>query len=323
MPDTQEYWRKRAQEAMNQEAKDDREQIKLINEIVDHMVDDIEKEILAFYAKYATAEGVSLDEAKKKIDRTDIRKLENKAKQYVKDKDFSDEANKELKRYNTKMYVSREKMLQMQLGLILTYATAQLESQIHNYMESAVYREIKRQAGLVGATTSISLEHVQAIVNAPFEGVSWSARIWKDMEHTRKTVDKAVRHTLLRGRHPKEFVPQIRKKSEATAYQAKRLLLTETARAQSEAQKLHYMATLGKDAHVEFVAKLDERTSDECRSHNGNKIKVSEMVAGVNVPPLHPHCRSTTVPAVDEIEDELEAFFKKRKGKYNINLDDF
>ena len=66
MPNTKEYWHERAQEAMKQEAKDDREQIKPINEIVDHMVDDIEKEILAFYAKYASTEGVSLEDAKRK-----------------------------------------------------------------------------------------------------------------------------------------------------------------------------------------------------------------------------------------------------------------
>ena len=92
---------------------------------------------------------------------------------------------------------------------------------------------------------------------------------------------------------------------------------------QTEAQKLHYMATLGKDAKVEFVAKLDERTTKECRSHNGNKIKVSEMVPGVNVPPLHPHCRSTTVPKSRRDRGRARGIFKKRKGKYNINLDDF
>ena len=105
---------------------------------------------------------------------------------------------------------------------------------------------------------------------------------------------------------------------------AKRLLITETARVQSEAQKLHYQETMGADATIEFVAKLDDRTTDECRGANGNKIKVSEMVAGVNVPPLHPYCRSTTaVPAVDDIDDELEAFFKEREGKYSLKeLDD-
>lgn len=319
MTTNQEYWRERAKEAMKQEAKDDKEAIQRINDIVDEMVDDIEREILAFYAKYATAEGLTLEDAKKKIDRTDIRKLENKAKQYVDNKDFSDKANKELKQYNTKMYVSREKMLQMQLGLLLTYATAQIESQMYNYMESAYYREVQRQAGLVGATAKVSLEHIQAIINTPFDNVVWSTRIWKNMEHTRKQVNKAVRNTMLRGRHPKEFVPELRKESGATAYQAKRLLLTETARVQTQAQQQHYIATMGKNAKYEFLAFLDDRTTQTCRNHNGNTYKVSEMKAGINAPPMHPHCRSFTVPYVDDVDEELEEFFKKRKGKYKID----
>lgn len=316
MVNSQEYWRKRAEEAMRQEAKSDREIAKEIQSIVDVMNDEISDAIHAFYAKYAKAEGLTIEDAKKKIDRTDIRKLENKAKQYVKNKDFSDKANAELKQYNTKMYVSRERMIQMQLGLLVTYAYAQLESQMYNYMESAVYREMQRQAGLIGATVQITQDKLQAIINTPFEGVEWSKRIWSDMEHTRKTVQKAVRHNLLRGRHPKEFVSEIRKQSNATSYQAKRLLITETARVQSEAQRLSYIATLGEDAEYEFKAFLDDRTTQICRKHNKNVYKVADMQAGVNAPPMHPNCRSFTVPHVGDWRD---AFFKKREGKYSFD----
>lgn len=316
MTTNQEYWRERAKEAMKKEVQDDREAIKRINQVVDEMVDDIEREVLAFYAKYATAEGLTLEEAKKKIDRTDIRKLENKAKQYVDNKDFSDKANSELKQYNTKMYVSREKMLQMQLGLIMTYATAQLESQMYNYLESAYYREVQRQAGLVGATANVTLEHVKAVIFSELDDVVWSTRIWRNMEQTRKQVDKAIRHTMLRGRHPKEFVPELRKQSGATAYQAKRLLLTETARVQTQAQKQQYEATMGDDAEYEFLAFLDDRTTKICRSHNEKIYKVKDMKPGINAPPMHPHCRSFTVPHVGNWRDK---FFKEREGKYQID----
>lgn len=316
MTTNQEYWRERAKEAMKKEAQDDREAIKRINQVVDEMVDDIEREVLAFYAKYATAEGLTLEEAKKKIDRTDIRKLENKAKQYVDNKDFSDKANSELKQYNTKMYVSREKMLQMQLGLIMTYATAQLESQMYSYLESAYYREVQRQAGLVGATANVTLEHVKAVIFSELDDVVWSTRIWRNMEQTRKQVDKAIRHTMLRGRHPKEFAPELRKQSGATAYQAKRLLLTETARVQTQAQKQQYEATMGDDAEYEFLAFLDDRTTKICRSHNEKIYKVKDMKPGINAPPMHPHCRSFTVPHVGNWRDK---FFKEREGKYQID----
>ncbi|MDE9886980.1 phage head morphogenesis protein, partial [Staphylococcus pseudintermedius] len=45
-------------------------------------------------------------------------------------------------------------------------------------------------------------------------------------------------------------------------------------------------------------------------------FKVKDMVPGINAPPMHPHCRSTTVPYVGNWRDD---FIKKRKGKYKLD----
>ncbi|EYM22061.1 hypothetical protein V711_00004 [Staphylococcus aureus T63897] len=39
------------------------------------------------------------------------------------------------------------------------------------------------------------------------------------------------------------------------------------------------------------------------------------MIPGVNAPPMHPWCRSTTVPYVGNWRDK---FFKEREGKYQV-----
>lgn len=316
------YWRERAERIIEVEAKKDDEVIEEVRKITSSTISQLANEIYSFYAKYAKAEGLTVAEAKKKIQKADIKEFEDRVAQYVKNKDFSEKANAELRQYNTKMYVSRERMLLQQLSAIMVNGTALTELELNNYLSKSVDREVERQAGILGESALINPNDVRAIVNADFHGQNWSERLWADMEQTRKTVLKKVQNTMLRGRHPNEFVPELKKKLGVTTSDAKRLLITETARVQTEAQKLHYMETVGGDATIEFVAKIDDRTSDECRHADGNKIKVSEMLAGVNVPPLHPYCRSTTVPAVDEIEDELEAFFKEREGKYiNENLE--
>ncbi|MDK3993290.1 minor capsid protein, partial [Staphylococcus pseudintermedius] len=73
---------------------------------------------------------------------------------------------------------------------------------------------------------------------------------------------------------------------------------------------------MGDDAEYEFVAKRDEKTSKICRHYDMKVFKVKDMVPGVNAPPMHPHCRSTTVPYVGNWRDD---FFKKRKGKYKLD----
>ncbi|SUM46472.1 phage minor head protein [Staphylococcus intermedius NCTC 11048] len=124
---------------------------------------------------------------------------------------------------------------------------------------------------------------------------------------------------MLRVRHPYEFVPEIRKKQQQTVANTKRLLITEAARVQTETQKIHYLETIGNDAEYEFVAKRDEKASKVCRHHDKKVYKVKNMVPGINAPPMHPHCRSTTIPHIGDWRDD---FFKKRKGKYKLDAED-
>ncbi len=41
------------------------------------------------------------------------------------------------------------------------------------------------------------------------------------------------------------------------------------------------------------------------------------MIPGVNAPPMHPWCRSTTMPHVGNWRDK---FFKEREGKYQVEV---
>lgn len=307
------YWEERAKEIIKEETLSDKEISDEIERIVNEMIDDIEKEIAKFYARYANSEGISMSEARKKVDAFDVVKFANQAKQYVNTRDFSDVANKELRAYNTKMYVSREKLLKAQIGLLVTYTYAKLESQMHNYMESAYYRALKQQAGILGDTLQVASTDVKAIVLAPFQNSNWSRRLWRDMRKTRIQVQRAVTHVIIRGRHPYEFVKELRKESGNSTYEIRRLLITETARVQTIATKKHMLENQGPDAEYKYVAKLDGKTTKTCRGLNGKVFKVKDMKPGVNAPPMHPFCRSSVVPYVGDWREE---FFEKRKGKY-------
>ena len=63
------------------------------------------------------------------------------------------------------------------------------------------------------------------------------------------------------------------------------------------------------------MAKIDKKTSKICHSLNDKVFKVKDMIPGINAPPMHPWCRSTTVPHVVNWRDR---FFTERKGKYRV-----
>ncbi|EGQ2715975.1 phage head morphogenesis protein, partial [Staphylococcus pseudintermedius] len=312
------YWLERAQQAIQSETLEDAAKVAEIERIVAMMIADIYKTLLAYYGKLATAEGIDWREAKQIADKFDVEAFQMRAKAYVENKDFSDKANKELKRYNTAMYVNREQLLKHELGLIVTKGYAEQENVVNHHLQNSVTRTLKHQAGILGADVHVKQSDVEAIVYSNFGKLNWSERLWNNQDELRKDVERMASHVMLRGRHPYEFVPEIRKKQKQTVANTKRLLITEAARVQTEAQKLHYLETMGDDAEYEFVAKRDEKTSKICRHYDKKVFKVKDMVPGVNAPPMHPHCRSTTVPHVGNWRDK---FFKDRQGKYSVEYD--
>ncbi|PCF75300.1 head protein [Staphylococcus delphini] len=319
MSSLNDYWLERAKMFIQSETLEDAVKIAEIERIVAMMISDIYKNLLAYYGKLATAEGIDWREAKKIADAFDVEAFQMQAKTYVENKDFSDKANEELKRYNTAMYVNREQLLKQELGLIVTKAYAEQEKVVNHHLQDSVTRTLKHQAGILGADVHVKQSDVEAIVYSNFGKLNWSERLWENQEVLRKDVERMASHVMLRGRHPYEFVPEIRMKQQQTVANTKRLLITEAARVQTEAQKMHYLETMGDDAEYKFVAKRDEKTSKICRHYDKKVFKVKDMVPGVNAPPMHPHCRSTTVPYVGNWRDK---FFKDRQGKYRLKDED-
>ena len=145
--------------------------------------------------------------------------------------------------------------------------------------------------------------------------MKWSRRVWQDSAVIQKVVERTASNVSLRGRHPNEYVTVYEKHTVTNTYNASRLLVTESARVQAESQKLTYLKDLGEDGEYKYVAKIDKKTSKICHSLNDKVFKVKDMIPGVNAPPMHPWCRSTTVPHLGNWRDK---FFNERKDKYQI-----
>jgi SPP1 gp7 family putative phage head morphogenesis protein len=64
-----------------------------------------------------------------------------------------------------------------------------------------------------------------------------------------------------------------------------------------------YMMRNSQELYVQFVAVLDERTSQICRMLNGTVFNVNSSEASYFRPPLHPNCRSRLMPYGSKILD--------------------
>lgn len=163
-----EYWKNREAEQRKHNIQDEAEYQKRIWEIYQNMIDEIEKEINGFYGKYASKEGITMAEAKKRAAKADIEALGRKAARYVKNKDFSAQANEEMRLYNLTMKVNRLELLKAQIGLEMVSGFDELQKYYNEILTERTMSEFERQAGILGKAIQNNAKAAHAIVNASF-----------------------------------------------------------------------------------------------------------------------------------------------------------
>ncbi len=307
------YWRKREDEALKHYITDEKEYDRELKRIYSNMLDACQKEINAFYGKYAAAEGISLAEAKKRVSKLDIAAYERKAARYVKDKDFSKRANEEMRLYNAAMKINRLEMLKANIGLELIAGHDELEKFMKGVLQNRTEEELKRQAGILGKTIKNNAQQANAIVNGSFKVAkvggksTFSDYIWQYQDMMREDLAKLLQSGLIQGKNPRVLAKELQKyyfgdpkKGGGAIYHTERLMRTELARVQTEAQKQSFIRN-GFDEY-EFIA--NSSCCDHCQDLNGKHFKVEKMKPGENAPPLHPHCRCSTAAYSDDAEYE-------------------
>lgn len=89
--------------------------------------------------------------------------------------------------------------------------------------------------------------------------------------------------------------------------QARSIAITGTNHYANQARVTFAQDNLDVIKGYEFLAVLDSRTSQQCRSLDGRKFKADDPKLGQFTPALHPNCRSSIIYDVDErysIQDE-------------------
>lgn len=176
------------------------------------------------------------------------------------------------------------------------------ESSYHH----AVY-EAARMSGLDLQTGPIDEGALETILKKKWSGQNYSERVWNNTQKVADALKEELMVGALTGKTEKEMTDSINEQFLSGRNKARRLVRTESSYIHNEA---HFQAY--KDYGIEeyrFVATLDLRTSQICRERDGSVYRVNDKKIGVNAPPMHPWCRSTTIMNLDdETMHNLERF---------------
>ena len=293
-----EYWKNREAEQRKHNIQDEAEYQKRIREIYQNMIDEIEKEINGFYGKYASKEGITMAEAKKRAAKADIEALGRKAAKYVKEKNFSERANEEMRLYNLTMKVNRLELLKAQIGLEMVAGFDEMGKFFGEVLNKQTVEEFERQAGILGKTVQNNAKAANAIVNASFHNATFSERIWMYQDMLKNELSSLIQTGLIQGRHPRKLAAHLRKRFGVSQSNAERLMITEMARVQTEAQKQSFE----RNGFEEYTFLALGTACPICRALDGKHFKIKKMMPGENAPPVHPRCRCS-VSAYENSED--------------------
>lgn len=293
-----------------EEAQQQRELEKIYAEMYRHAEDEINR----FYGKYADAEGIDITEAKKRVTQADIKAYEALAKEYVKNKDFSDRANAEMRLYNATMKINRLEMLKARIGVYLVAGINDIDDYYEKVITDRTRQEIERQAGILGETVSVAdtTKRAENIVNASFFNATYSERIWSHQDRLRSMINIELQRGLIAGIGSRQMASNIRKEYDVSLADAHRLMVTELRRVQTDVAMDSYKQS-GVQKYV-YMA-VNPRACPICREIDGNVYDVADAEPAKNAPPMHPRCHCTTAPYVEEDDYNAWLNYLSQGGK--------
>ena len=172
-------------------------------------------------------------------------------------------------------------------------------------MKDSYYKatfDLQQQTGLAYGFSGLpesEIKHLQSFSWLD-DGSTYSTKIWKNTGKLTSSIKDELLISLMTGRDTRETAQAIAERFNVGQNDARRLVRTESAFFHNQMELLSY-----EEADIEkyiFVAVLDKRTSRICQEHDNQVYDRDKAVPGVNCPPMHPWCRSTTV-AYDEDAD--------------------
>jgi len=313
-----EYWEKRqlAREELsfNKGTEAYKEYVKILSE----SKKGIENKIAQLYAKYqqeVTKLGVDKIQANKLLRGTEYKEWRYNIGKYVEEIEKLKKSNPvefrkmsvELETLAYRSRISRLDSLKAGVDYELIQAGEKIKGKVTDTLAdvyedtyTSFVEDLNFKKGVISSST------IKMALEQEWSGANYSSRIWSNIDNLAKAIKNEVIVGLNKGINYRTMSQNIAKKFDTSYKNAERLVRTETAHIQNQATLMGY-----KDSGVvkyEFLAVLDSRTSHTCASLNGEVFKTENAMEGENYPPMHPRCRSTTVPYEysDVFSDEPE-----------------
>lgn len=296
------YWLKRSEELDKVATKVEKEVMKELSALYRDAFRSIEKEVNDFMMQYAKDHKLDYATVTQTLTPIDLAEYNQKIEElYAMYRDTGSEYIKiEIDRLNARAKITRLQALQDAINVELTKVTHEYQMTLEDTLIGLFTEQYKEVSELLGIMAPvINREAIKTIIEYPYAGKMFSDRIWDNKDALVKHIKQNLTAGIIRGDSIQKMSRQLKKDLNVLYYQAERLVRTETNYAMNQGHLKGY-ADSGVVEKYEFLAAIDSRTSKLCKNQNGKVYKLSDATVGVNYPPLHPNCRSTVIPVLED-----------------------
>jgi SPP1 gp7 family putative phage head morphogenesis protein len=288
--------------------------IRIQNEEYDKAMSRIRKETETWYARLAKNNDVSMAEARKLLTANELKEFHWDVQEYIqrgRENAVDQRWIKQLENASAKVHITRleelETKLRQETELLAARRVKGTSSVMADIYKDGYYKgiyEIQRGNGKGLPFARLDIKQMDKVLAKPWapDGRNFSTRIWEDRDKLYAELQKVLTQDLIRGEAAEKVISDFAARMGVSKSVAERLVLTEAAYFSGQSRIDGYKET--GITHYKFVATLDRRTSKICRDLDGEILLLDEAQAGVNYPPLHAYCRSTTTP---HFEDSSES----------------
>lgn len=302
------YWEKRAE---RQEKKVHKEGDKLLKELdknLNNARKEIQKSINDLVARYMELTELSYTDAMRNLTSSEFREWRMTLEEYMAeiekfkgiDEKIVDKLKLELETLAMKSRISRLDTLKAQIDMELNRKAYTEHKALKGTLETVYndsYRDIRLDFGVESSVAYLDTDTLSDLINYPWSGTDFSNRIWENRAALGRVLKEEIIQSFIQGISVKDLSDKIMGRMNSDRKNTERLVRTELNYALNQATKKGY-----EDSEVEeyeYLAEIDSRTSPQCRELNGKIFKLKDAKVGINYPPMHPHCRSTTIPVIE------------------------
>lgn len=300
---------------------------KVLKKVYEKARNELEKDLAFFIERYSKENNFSSSDLERMLDTKEKAKFRYSIEGYVKEIEKlgntkeARELKKELDIMAGRTRISRKQELISTINYELGKAGIKVKNIIGEHLENVAEFVIKDTNKIItgNTLTKLDVKMVERIVNQKWNGKDYSARVWSNRKNLVQKVMKNISTGFIQGHEFKKMSDRLARDMNVGFYEARRLIETETTGALENA-KTEIFKELGVEKY-QFVATVDDRTSDICLSLDGKIFDMKDRQIGVNCSFMHPFCYDKETEVYTSEGWKLFKDLNRTEKVYTINLE--